>query len=117
MTLRRDFTFSGRLRRGEFWVRWIVVAIAALLLMLPALGIVLTADPIPSWPLFWLLLVGLVANVYWFSVMIRRWHDRGKSAWWVLIWFIPYVGSLWVLIELGFLRGDPGPNRYGDPSP
>jgi uncharacterized membrane protein YhaH (DUF805 family) len=31
-----------------------------------------------------------------------------------LILLIPFIGWLWVLIELGFLRGDSQANRYGD---
>ncbi len=42
---------------------------------------------------------------------IRRYHDRNKSGWWLLIGFIPFV-SLWQLIELGFLAGTPGYNTY-----
>jgi len=38
----------------------------------------------------------------------KRWHDRGKSGWWVLVALVPLAGWLWVLIENGLLRGDPG---------
>ena len=47
-------------------------------------------------------------------ISIKRWHDRGKSGWWVLVSLIPFVGWLWVLIENGLLRGDAGANRFGD---
>ena len=43
----------------------------------------------------------------------KRWHDRGKSGWWSLIGLIPIIGGIWLLVELGFLRGQPGPNQYG----
>src|SRR3989338_4432536 len=43
----------------------------------------------------------------------KRWHDRDKSAWWILIIFIPIVGQLWTLIENGFLAGTNGENRFG----
>jgi hypothetical protein len=46
------------------------------------------------------------------AVQVRRWHDRDKSALWLLMNFVPYVGSLWVLVECGFLSGTPGPNTY-----
>jgi ferredoxin len=29
--------------------------------------------------------------------------------------FIPIIGAIWLLIELGFLKGTPGPNRFGPP--
>jgi hypothetical protein len=47
------------------------------------------------------------------AVMAKRYHDRGKSAWWILIFLIPIVGGIWQWIELGLLRGDEGSNDYG----
>ena len=46
-------------------------------------------------------------------VTIKRWHDRDKSAWWVLINLIPIVGDIWALVENGFLKGTSGANRFG----
>jgi uncharacterized membrane protein YhaH (DUF805 family) len=46
-------------------------------------------------------------------VHIKRFHDRDKSGWWVLIGLVPIIGAIWLLIELGFLKGTPGPNRFG----
>jgi hypothetical protein len=51
------------------------------------------------------------------TVQVKRWHDRGKPGWMVLI-NLTGVGILWTFVELGFLRGTRGPNKYGaDPSP
>ena len=36
---------------------------------------------------------------------IKRYHDLGKSGWWVCIIFIPFVGAIWQLIELSFFKG------------
>jgi uncharacterized membrane protein YhaH (DUF805 family) len=33
----------------------------------------------------------------------------------MLIVLIPLVGIIWFLVELGFLPGTPGPNRFGPP--
>jgi uncharacterized membrane protein YhaH (DUF805 family) len=49
----------------------------------------------------------------WIAVSVKRFHDRGRSGWFLLIALIPFFGALWLLIELGFLRGTPGPNRFG----
>ena len=43
----------------------------------------------------------------------KRWHDRGKSGWWTLIVLVPIIGGLWILVELGFLKGTDGTNQYG----
>jgi uncharacterized membrane protein YhaH (DUF805 family) len=48
-----------------------------------------------------------------YAIATKRWHDRGKSGWWSLIVFVPIIGGLWALIELGFLGGNEGPNEYG----
>ena len=48
------------------------------------------------------------------AVSVKRWHDRGKSGWWLLVTLIPLVGWLWALVENGLLRGDAGPNRFGN---
>jgi uncharacterized membrane protein YhaH (DUF805 family) len=48
-----------------------------------------------------------------FAVSVRRLHDRNKSGWWVLLYFVPVIGQIWLFLELGVLAGTPGPNRYG----
>lgn len=47
-----------------------------------------------------------------YAVTAKRWHDRDKSGWWSLIGLIPF-GSIWMLVECGFLKGTDGPNRFG----
>jgi uncharacterized membrane protein YhaH (DUF805 family) len=55
------------------------------------------------WPI---LLMGII-------VQIKRWHDRDKSGWWILVHFIPILGTLWCLMECGFAKGTDGQNRFG----
>ncbi len=49
-----------------------------------------------------------------FAITVKRWHDRDKSAWWVLIILVPIVGLIWTMIEVGHLQGTVGSNQYGD---
>ncbi len=42
------------------------------------------------------------------AVGVKRSHDRNRSGWFLLIGLIPIIGSIWLLIELGFLRGTIG---------
>jgi uncharacterized membrane protein YhaH (DUF805 family) len=53
--------------------------------------------------------------VYWllFVLFVKRLHDRGKSAWWLLLLALPLLGPMWLLVELLFLPGTPGENRFG----
>ncbi len=115
MTL-KDFylTADGRVNRKQFWlwlvVPWIVIELG-LGIIDNAMGTYNAAQG-----------VGLLSGI--FSVLmiipsilvyIKRFHDRDKTGWWVLIGLVPLIGQLWMLIELGFLSGTPGPNRFGPP--
>ena len=57
---------------------------------------------------------GRISGVEALETAPTRLHDQDKSAWWILIGLIPFVGSLIVLIMCGFIAGTPGPNRFGD---
>ena len=48
----------------------------------------------------------------WIAVGIKRCHDRNRTGWFLLIGLIPLV-SIWLVVELGFLRGTVGQNRFG----
>ena len=104
------FSFSGRIGRAQYWLGYFVqLAIAGLGWMCLLTGqqnenILLLLVPIIMLPVvLWMAL----------AVMAKRYHDRDKSAWWILIAFIPIVGGIWQLIELGLLRGTDGTNDYG----
>jgi uncharacterized membrane protein YhaH (DUF805 family) len=117
-------SFSGRIPRRIFWIWGIAVGVVAAI----AFSILAVAFGTPPDPaggggglsaIGALLMVVLYIPVVWFSLalQVKRWHDRGKSGWWVLINLIPFVGGLWALVECGFLRGTEGPNQFGpDPT-
>ena len=120
------FSFQGRIGRAYYWL-WVVCELVYLVLLntvIEAAGIggrrSLSTPAIGIGPLIALLVVVLVSLIIltWsnLAVHIKRWHDRDKSGWWVLIGLVPIIGGLWTLIECGFLDGTPGPNRFG-PSP
>jgi uncharacterized membrane protein YhaH (DUF805 family) len=48
------------------------------------------------------------------ATQIRRWHDMDKSGFWCFINWLPIIGPIWALIELGLQRGTEGPNGYGE---
>jgi uncharacterized membrane protein YhaH (DUF805 family) len=118
------FTFNGRLNRAKFWLILIAADVAMFVLLgilMAATGGSMTMGADGSMPEMGGGVVGsLVALVIilaavWIglAVGVKRYHDRGKSGWWVLIALVPVVGGLWYLIECGFLRGTVGPNAYG----
>jgi uncharacterized membrane protein YhaH (DUF805 family) len=99
----------GRISRRSFWL-WGVAALLGLAILLHALlGIArvraATAEHVVNLLLLWPAL----------AVSIKRWHDRDRSGWWVLLALVPVVGWLWMLVVNGFLPGTPAANRYGPP--
>ena len=102
------FSLDGRITRRDFWLYGVLALLGLALLGHALLGIARvpsdTADRVVNLLLVWPAL----------AVSVKRWHDRDKSGWWVLINLLPVIGWLWALIDNGLLRGTPGPNRYGD---
>ena len=115
----------GRVGRVGFWgFHLTVLALAGLFVILTYL----TYDPLAfmngqysgmqilllqSLLSYSLIAVAFMVVLCSFAVTVKRWHDRDKSGWWVLIGFVPVIGLLWTLVECGCLKGTDGDNRYG----
>ena len=119
------FSFDGRVNRAKFWL--VVIATDIVLFVLFGIlaavtGVSMDVAADGSMPslggagliagLIGLLLVVLAVWIG-LAMGVKRYHDRNKSGWWVLIALVPVIGGLWYLIECGFLRGTAGPNQYG----
>ncbi len=106
------FSFDGRINRRTFWLTMLSLW-AALSLVWLIIVIVVAADQ-PGIALATLPLIGVLL---WcsYAICAKRWHDRNKTGWWSLINFVPIIGGLWLLIELGFMPGTDGRNYYGPP--
>ena len=98
---------EGRINRAKFWIGLTVLYFVPWLFVVVAL---LADTAILYWFAF---VVGLLAIWPAIAVSVKRWHDRGKSGWWILIGLVPLIGGIWALIETGFLPGTPGTNEYG----
>jgi len=46
--------------------------------------------------------------------MMKRLQDMNKSPWLILLILIPLLGSLYLLIWCGSVKGTEGPNQYGN---
>ena len=126
------FGFRGRVNRGKYWlaivlfiIAWIVIGIIAWLLSTVSyiLGGIVVA------------LVFLVTLYAGIAIGIKRLHDRDKSGWYLLLFYLlpgilegigeaiggigfvlslaGYAISIWAFVELGCLRGTIGSNQYG----
>lgn len=114
------FSFQGRANRAKFWLVALAILIVEMVLFAAIFGgAALSGDPermaAAAGPLASIVLVIFIVIATWISiaVAVKRYHDRNKSGWWVLIVLVPVIGGLWYLIECGFLRGTTGPNDYG----
>lgn len=58
---------------------------------------------------------GILSWIFW-TIGAKRCHDRDKSGWVQLLIIFPIIGFFWYLYELGFVRGNPWPNRFGFPT-
>ena len=101
------FSLRGRVPRKVFWLYGVLgpLLVSAMLEML--LGIVGVSERRVE------MLTTLLLIWPCTAVSVKRWHDRDKSGWWVLVYLIPLIGVLWTLIANGLLRGTAGPNRFG----
>lgn len=110
-------SFEGRATRSEYWcfsLFCIIVIIAAVILggisgalisggdMDVTIGVAVIID----------LLVGIGLACPSISVFVRRLHDTGRSGWWYWICFIPYIGSI-VLLVFMCLGSQERDNEYG----
>jgi uncharacterized membrane protein YhaH (DUF805 family) len=130
------FSFQGRLNRKPYWMTILATAVIIILLIVFALMMFGEHD-------FWaggsllVVLVILYIPLIWISLAIgaKRLHDRDKSAWWLLLFYLvpailstagnhagdigialhlaSFAITVWAFVELGCLRGTVGPNRFG----
>jgi uncharacterized membrane protein YhaH (DUF805 family) len=137
MTLKTFFSFRGRANRKQYWLT-VLCVFSALLLLALAVPLMNFAGPILGLFLLFPWMIASAVFALWsnLAVSARRLHDRGKSGWWIVpYWIIPAAINVFgekmggdvklvagalsllitiaILIELGYLRGTTGPNAYG----
>lgn len=94
------FSFSGRIRRMEFGLSYIIYGVLAIVLSVCA----------EETPLLGLLYIPLL----WFTwaQMCKRFHDKGESGLRIFTLLIPLY-NIYVMIMLFFEDGEPYENDYG----
>jgi uncharacterized membrane protein YhaH (DUF805 family) len=130
------FSFQGRLNRKPYWMTILATAVIIVLLVVFAL-VMLGEQDFWAGGLLPVVLVILYIPLIWISLAIgaKRLHDRDKSAWWLLLFYLvpailstagnhagdigivlelaSFAITVWAFVELGCLRGTVGPNRFG----
>ena len=112
------FSFKGRIPRRQFWGALLGAGLVIEVLWFMAIMPIIAAQEDATNAMY--VFAGVVYAILYIpatwtglAIMAKRFHDRGKSGWWVLIQFVPLIGVFWLFIECGFLRGTVGPNQYG----
>ncbi|MCK6265264.1 DUF805 domain-containing protein [Vibrio sp. ZSDE26] len=131
------FSFEGRVGRKTYWI-WNALYYAVIVGFAAGANVLFPAMAHIILPVF--LLIVLVPDL---AITAKRWHDRGKSSWWLLlnvplvfgrmavpagdptglaqtstIEMLISVAALicgtWILVECGFMKGEVTSNQYGD---
>ncbi|MEH6563744.1 MAG: DUF805 domain-containing protein [Halopseudomonas sp.] len=104
--LKKYAVFQGRARRSEYWffILFNIIAMTILGAVDYALGMQILA------PIY--VLATFLPSL---AVAVRRFHDTGRSGWWVLIALVPLIGSIIYLIFM-CIEGEAQANAYG-PNP
>ncbi|MUK48892.1 DUF805 domain-containing protein [Aliivibrio fischeri] len=108
------FSFKGRISRKQFWFGTLFMIVQSLVLF-ALLSMTFNVETnSPSTAGLLIILIAFVLNL-WEScaLYIKRFHDRNKNGWWMLIGLVPFIGGIWLLVECGFLSGSEGDNQFG----
>ena len=141
------FGFDGRINRAKCWRAMLLNSVCLLIFILIVPlnlgGSFGNADPKWGAPLLIALLLGtlgpaIIISTWCFAaIAIKRLHDRDRSGWWMVVFFIvpPLLDklwdwldsptaaffasllgallSVWAFVEIFCLRGTRGPNLFG----
>ena len=98
--------FSGRASRSEYW--WFVLAILLVIIVAAVIDGATGSVVVTSLAYLFIIIPGL-------AVSVRRLHDTNRSGWYLLLNFIPLVGTI-LLFIWSVTPGDKKANEYGPTS-
>lgn len=101
--LKNYVTFTGRARRKEYWMFTLFNIIVSIVL-----SIITGFIGLPEIAILYSLAVFLPS----IAVAIRRLHDTGRSGWWLLISFVPFIGIIILIIFT--VQESHEENQYGE---
>jgi uncharacterized membrane protein YhaH (DUF805 family) len=141
------FSFEGRINRAKYWLAGLMFMIGAMLYLTTSIYALAGSmgDSNPAWAaaLFPILLYAITYPLFavgiwtYAATTIKRLHDRNRSGWWIVPFFVvpvlfgkigdrlgesnavffiglvAFVLSIWAFVETFCLRGTRGPNRFG----
>jgi uncharacterized membrane protein YhaH (DUF805 family) len=121
------FSPKGRIGRLTFFLKGLL-PVWGLLLLCTFIFLAITASQASSrlsdttatlYLIGVIILLVVMLLLIWVILMliVKRFHDLDRSGWNILLWLIPLVGQIISIvswINLYFLKGSDGPNRFGD---
>ena len=120
LPLQRYADFEGRSPRSEYW--WfclfqMLAWTALIILVFVGIGMSNLGPGGAPGTMFWValglcVLLGLGLFLPNLAVQVRRLHDQDLSGWFILLFFIPYIGGI-IAIVFMCIKGTIGPNRFG----
>ncbi|QFG51202.1 DUF805 domain-containing protein [Lactobacillus acetotolerans] len=93
------FNFSGTASRSEYW--WAIIlnyVLGFIILMIGSAMFDGSADIFYSYFSRPIVIITAIIWIGTLSLRFRRLHDTNHSAWWLLIEFVPVIGTIWYLI-------------------
>ena len=113
--------YNGRLNRKHYGLGLlfclgciIVTGVIGAIVLIPALKKIPSGGSIAAVAFVLIFLPAYVTHL--FSLHVRRLHDLGKSGWYSLLCFFPYV-SFVILLYLLLKKGQNSANQFGEIAP
>lgn len=118
--------FDGRISRKDYWLRTLRLMIFGHITLVLGYALTINISTSLAPPFLLVLLLVMASSI---CISVRRLHDREISGWWIILFqFLPIpitimLGNLgflvlplviWGVVEIGFMRGTRGYNKYGD---
>jgi uncharacterized membrane protein YhaH (DUF805 family) len=112
------FSYEGRIGVKQFWLG-LATGMASSIALATVIGIVIgigtilmgaTVEQQQNLTLAGAALVTGYAIYTQLAVTVKRCHDQGRSGWWCLLTLVPFVGLLWLILDLGTRRGSSLPD-------
>ena len=101
---RKSFTWRGRATRREYWWPWLIT-------QLVGLGLSVAMNVLTSLPGFLLGFLGVCLVLFYlgnifpsWAVVVRRFHDLGKSAWFAFVPAFATLGLILIGVASGIAR-------------
>ena len=110
--IRNFLNFSDRASRSEYW--WFQLFFFVALATADSIDVMISTTLDGPGDIFGIIVfLGLIIPNL--AVTVRRFHDIGYSGWYILLVFIPCLGSIigLVIIVLMMVDGQPQINNYG----